>query len=462
MFCAPATGGRSMTAATFFCTAAGLAISAAALAGAPDLIVGGMNGVSKWTPAAGPGGVQAYSLGLTTCNIGDAPATWEADSALHPVFGQNIHRIADGVIEQIGLGFAWHGFLPLQQSVCGACTPGDSSALGIGCSSPDTSSILGQQFALAPRSTVNAASGAVVWPKPPDNCGATPISICERIQVSESDLADPSDIYLGETVVVHFGDAAANNTGNNASYRRLLLGANFLFTTTGNLEGGSAVRAWQALNNNGSPDAGILIDQVNIPEDGVVEVGSTAIPIGNGRWRYVIAVENISSDRALAGVVVFMGADPSPQGFTFHAPTYHSGEVYNNADWPLIIGGASFRWLCPQSFAQNPNANALRWGTLYTFTFTSTAAPVEGNIALNIFKPGAINGVGASAIVPGAVSSYCPGDANNDGIVNFFDLNLLLGTYGQVGIDLPGDANGDGEIGFDDLNLFLGQFGLSC
>lgn len=442
--------------------AAALLSVSGANAGSPDLVIAGITGVSKWTPTPGPDGTQAYSFGISTCNIGDANASWNANTPQHPVFGQNLHRIRNGRIEQIGLGFAFHGFSALAQNGCGmgCLSPGNVQLQGPGCSTPDTASILGSQSSLAPRSTVNAATGVVAYPF--QNPGCSPAALCERVRVAESDLSDPNAIYLSETVVVHFQDAAAGATSNNASSRRFAVSSAFNMVASGDLLPMSAVQAWRELNNNGSPDTGILLDEVTIPDDGVIEVGSKAIPIGNGRWRYVIAVENISSDRALAGLVVVMGADPAPQGFTFHAPDYHSGEVYDNADWPLFIGDATFRWLSPQDFAQNPNTNALRWGTLYTFTFTSTAAPVEGSVGLNIFKPGAVNTVGADSIVPGPVSSYCPGDANNDGVVNFVDLNVMLGTYGQAGIDLNADANGDGEIGFDDLNLLLGGFGESC
>ncbi len=441
--------------------AATLVLASGALAGSPDLFMGAINGVSKWTPTPGPAGVQAYSFGITTCNLGDEAAVWNALSAQHPVFGQNIHRIANGRIEQIGMSFAWHGQVPpLQQATCGVCTPGGANALGIGCSSPDTASLLGSQSTLAPRSSVNAATGVPAWPIPATLCAGDPT--CERLQVAEADLANASAIYLAETVVVHFQDAAAGATSNNASTRRVAVNASYNMTFAGDLMPMSGVQAWQALNQNGAPDAGILVSEVSIPGDGVLHVGSDAEPIGNGRWRYVIAIENISSDRAVSGLTVVMGADPAPQGFTFHDVEYHSGEVYDNADWNFFIGDASFRWMSPATFAQNPNTNALRWGTLYTFSFTSTAAPVDGQVLLTLFKPGDPAGVSAAARVPGSVSSYCPGDANNDGIVNFFDLNILLGTYATSGVDLPADANGDGEIDFADLNLLLGNFGQGC
>lgn len=56
----------------------------------------------------------------------------------------------------------------------------------------------------------------------------------------------------------------------------------------------------------------------------------------------------------------------------------------------------------------------------------------------------------------------CPGDATGDLIVNFADLNVVLGMYGQAGVGLAGDVDGDGEVGFADLNAVLGVFGVSC
>jgi hypothetical protein len=52
-----------------------------------------------------------------------------------------------------------------------------------------------------------------------------------------------------------------------------------------------------------------------------------------------------------------------------------------------------------------------------------------------------------------------PGDTNGDGIVNFTDLNTVLGQFGQSGAGLSGDLNGDGVVDFSDLNTVLANFG---
>lgn len=58
----------------------------------------------------------------------------------------------------------------------------------------------------------------------------------------------------------------------------------------------------------------------------------------------------------------------------------------------------------------------------------------------------------------------CPGDANGDLVVNFSDLNIVLGQFGQSGPvgSLEGDLNLDGVVDFEDLNLVLSFFGATC
>lgn len=65
----------------------------------------------------------------------------------------------------------------------------------------------------------------------------------------------------------------------------------------------------------------------------------------------------------------------------------------------------------------------------------------------------------------------CLGDTNDDGIVNFTDLNNVLSFFGQSGANVGGnvapDANGDGvpddnATNFTDLNAVLSGFGVPC
>jgi hypothetical protein len=56
----------------------------------------------------------------------------------------------------------------------------------------------------------------------------------------------------------------------------------------------------------------------------------------------------------------------------------------------------------------------------------------------------------------------CGPDTNGDGVVNFTDLNAVLGAFGQSGETLPADTNGDGVVNFADLNAVLAAFGTDC
>ena len=41
-----------------------------------------------------------------------------------------------------------------------------------------------------------------------------------------------------------------------------------------------------------------------------------------------------------------------------------------------------------ETFDQNPDANALRWGTLYNFRFDADVPPTTGEARIGLFEPG--------------------------------------------------------------------------
>ena len=81
------------------------------------------------------------------------------------------------------------------------------------------------------------------------------------------------------------------------------------------------------------------------------------------------------------------------------------------------------------TFASNPNANAIRWGTTYSFRFDANAVPTTGTLTLGTYKvPGTITTTGDVPGGPGApgadfcsadgtLQTFCPclnfGGANN-------------------------------------------------
>jgi hypothetical protein len=96
-----------------------------------------------------------------------------------------------------------------------------------------------------------------------------------------------------------------------------------------------------------------------------------------------------------------------------------------------------------------------------TFQIVSNAAPVNGTITLGLFKPGAGgDSIQIAAQVPGDVTVPCLADWNNDGEVNFFDVQVFLADFS--GNNMAADVNEDGELNFFDVQVWLAAFSAGC
>jgi hypothetical protein len=437
----------------------------------PDVIVGAIPDVARYAPGTFNGVEYAsYALGSTSCNIGTQQLQWQPNpSNLHPTIPQNLFRIKNGAIEQIGLSWCKHGFCALQQTLCGACTPagaGCPTVLGIGCSDPYTASLNGAQSDLKGRGPINPTtgvfSGTYTDPTPP---AGLPTSLRERVMVRRADL-DPAQnagaTYVAECAYIHQQDAASGNATNNASYRMVTVGATwsttqgYPLTLTGpTVQQLPAIFAWQASAPN---DVGVK--SYDVIGDGRFLLGYRVIDNGNGTWRYEYAIQNLNSDRSGQSFSV-----PIPNGVTvsnigFKDINYHSGEPFANTDWTSSVSGGQITWQT-QTYAANQNANALRFSTMYNFWFDADEAPSTTNVntVLGLFKPGAAgaaNSVTFASQGPATPVTSIPGDFNNDGVVNGADLSTLLNSWGSAGGDLNGDGNTDGA----DLAILLGNWTL--
>src|SRR6185503_1351244 len=82
----------------------------------PDVIVGDLTGPSNYTSA---GGIEALSLGTTSCNLGTVWLNWFQNTNQHPVICGNLYRykVAGGYarFEQVGMSWLKHGFFALSQ-----------------------------------------------------------------------------------------------------------------------------------------------------------------------------------------------------------------------------------------------------------------------------------------------------------------------------------------------------------
>lgn len=73
---------------------------------------------------------------------------------------------------------------------------------------------------------------------------------------------------------------------------------------------------------------------------------------------------------------------------------------------------------------------------------------------------------GSSAIIAATPLSFCSADTNGDGLVNFADINEVLGAFNNAVLephyDFDADLDFDGKVDFADLNLVISQLGDDC
>jgi len=387
----------------------------------PDVIVGDLPSMTQF----GSNGTQVgLGVGTTSCNNGTVELNWFALSNTdHPVIPQELYRMSGGAtnderFEQVGQSWLKHAFTALQGNACGfGCTPASSGThLGVGCSDPYDASLNANQGALGSRAWVNPFTG--VFPSTASNhTGHTHTGVTHRVLVEMSDLdttLNPGATYYAEAQYVtpheyvwcqaHPGEC---NMYNNASYRRF----NVTGTTSFNFSPvGPTVRTTSAIN----VWTGATINPIEpVPgTDGRAFIAYKVTNPSAGVWHYEYAVYNQNLDRGIQSFNVPLGIGITVSNLGFHAPLNQPGIAndgtlgstgYSNAAWTSNQTARDLSW-SSETFAQNQNANALRWGTLYNFRFDSNSPPQAANATIGFFKTGTPITVG----VQGPAGSVTP------------------------------------------------------
>ncbi len=349
------------------------------------------------------GDTTAYSLGTESCNRGDEPAAWYSSTAEHPAIAQNLYRLKDGRLEQIGMSWLKHGFLSLNDSECDTCVypPAGGSQLGVGCSDPYWASLNGSQDRLGPRYEVDPFTGVFAYPHASPAGDAT---LRGRLLVKTVDVApanNPGARFFAEGQYVTADEAAAGNGENSASYREQTVpaGSLQLVDVGPTFEGLPAIYAWEQF------DPSVSTREARVPSEGLFIAASVARDNGNGTWRYEYAVYNLNSHRSAQSFTVPILSDAVITNTGFHDVDYHSGEPYDGTDWPVTVdtGAGTVTWTT-DSFAADPNANALRWGTMYNFWFDADKAPSWASATIGLFRTGTPESIQTLIPAPAAVT----------------------------------------------------------
>ena len=360
----------------------------------PDVVVGDLTDLVR---VGTTNGITAYGVGTESCNLGSCWLNWFQDTPDHPVIAQNMYRLKDGRLEQIGQSWLKHGFAAVAGSLCGTCvTPPDYTHLGVSCSDPYSAGLNAEQGEMGPRSSVNPTTG--VFPYPDPAMATTGDVIFKRLQVHNLDLdpaTNPGALYFVEGQYITRDDSAAGNGANNASYRKVLVGAAPTFNLT--FDGGTerqlpGVHAWKA--------ADPTVTETAVQADGRFVVAAKATSLGGSLYHYEYAVQNLNSHRAGQAFSVPLPPGTNVSNVGFHDVDYHSGEPYDGTDWTSTVTAGAVTW-ATVPFATNPDANALRWGTLYNFRFDADVGPGLAGASLGLFRPGSSAGVMLLTVAPG-------------------------------------------------------------
>ena len=356
----------------------------------PDVVVFDIPSTYYWGTS---GLTRAYSVGTTSCNRGDVPVEWVSSTNQHPVIAQNLYRVTlpdagppveHGTIEMLGISWLKHGFVSVNGSSCDTCQypPNGGAQLGVGCSDPYSASLNGSQSNLGPRSEVNAFTGYFL--EPPGSPSGDP-TLAGRINVLASEIVnDPSRYrYFVEGEYIAPDDALAGNGLNNASHREVLVSGTSLTTTGATEEGRPAIYAWQDL------DPTVTVREVQVPGEGLFIVAYTTGDNGNGTWHYEYNVFNLNSHLSGSSFSVPILPDTVVTNTGFRDVSYHSGEPYDGTDWTVDLN-PGLGWLTwyTDRYTVNPLANALRWGTMYTFRFDADDPPQPAYAAIGMYRDG--------------------------------------------------------------------------
>ena len=115
-----------------------------------------------------------------------------------------------------------------------------------------------------------------------------------------------------------------------------------------------------------------------------------------GVWHYEYALYNQNLDRAIQSFSVPLGPGVNISNIGFHAPPQHPGFAndgtqgnagYSSTPWNVTQNASSITWNT-ETFAQNQNANAIRFGTLYNFRFDADQPPNPTDATVGFFKTG--------------------------------------------------------------------------
>jgi len=398
-------------------------------------------------------GIRAYSVGTTSCNEGDVELPWISEE-VH--IGNNFYKIEDGRLSQLGYSWLKLGFCAVNESSCGTCQATPCATLGVGCA--DTySSWLNDGSSGHDKSDVNPTVGRFIAP-PSTPSGVT--GLRGRLQVQAAEMGRPNATYFAESQYLYEGDLRFGNGRNNVTWKEInTTSSSTQITGTGHSSHRyeCAIEAWAHYDPLVQVVEVVNMDEPTAIQDamGHYVVGYRVEEIDSDQWRYDYAIQNLTSDQCVSSLNIPVCEGVITDTF-FDDVERHSGTPWDNTDWVLSNASGQLSWTCSESHEDNENANAIHWGEVFSFGFTSNIAPARTWATLGLFKPGPRSVLSVEVMGPcfAGAERWCtasPNSYSDDGARMSFHgspsitANDLLVTVveappGQDGIFFAGDT----------------------
>ena len=106
----------------------------------------------------------------------------------------------------------------------------------------------------------------------------------------------------------------------------------------------------------------------------------------------------------------------------------------------------------PMTYEWHKNGRAYQTTKSGTLSFSSLSISDAGTYTCTVSNR---HGKVTSSAAKLHVEQARQGDLNNDGVVNIFDMMVLMSNLGKSGKDLPGDLNKDGVVDLKDLHMLI-------
>ncbi|MGI8923012.1 MAG: hypothetical protein ACR2HJ_03065 [Fimbriimonadales bacterium] len=359
-----------------------------------------------------PNGISGLGIATTSCNVTDIEddvVDWyQQMDERHPVIAQNFYRIRSingGTrFEQIGDSWVKHGFLSTNSNGCvgpngETCQtpPGGGSELGVFCSDTYGSGLNASRDWLGPRDEINAFAGTwectgSYFSNYQNDCverfdpnGLGPVD--HRLQVHDQDLTAPNSQFFYEAYYVSRDDV---DRYNSAAFRPCTVnfqGGDWHFQPTQSQTNGVVADHWGDIQP--APRA-------QPTTEGDILVAVQVNDLGGGKWHYEYAVYNHTSYREMRQFTI-----PLPDGLTLENVEFRDIDKDNTDEWTWNYANSALTWKT-STYAQNPDANSLKWNSVFNFRFDANSPPAVNRTTatLGLFRPGVLQMLAAETRGP--------------------------------------------------------------